>query len=384
MRLRRLTVLILCICIPVLSGCGTTGGSTQKTASSQASSLYSGATVPESTAVPAPVTSAMQRETASDNPSSKAYATITSPSDSGGVETGIPALKVEGNMLCNENGEPVQLRGISTHGLAWFPQYVNEACVSELKSWGANVLRLAMYTAESGGYCTGGDKQQLKNLVREGIKYATSNGMYVIVDWHVLSEGDPNVHKEEAKAFFDEISKEYSGYSNVIYEICNEPCNGATWDQVSAYANEVIPVIRSNAPKSVIIVGTPNWSQDVDKAAEKPLQFENVMYTLHFYAATHKDDLRAKMEKAINAGLPVFVSEFGICDASGNGAIDEGSADTWIKMLNKLNISYICWNLSNKAESSAIISSACNKTSGFTDSDLSQEGKWIRNVLASE
>jgi endoglucanase len=122
----------------------------------------------------------------------------------------------------------------------------------------------------------------------------------------------------------------------------------------------------------------------VDKAAAKPLSFQNVMYTLHFYAATHKEDLRNRMTQAIDSGLPVFVSEFGICDASGNGAIDEDSANKWVETMNRYKVSYVCWNLSNKAESSALISSGCSKTSGFADSDLSQEGKWLKNVLGAK
>ncbi|MBE6014383.1 MAG: glycoside hydrolase family 5 protein [Lachnospiraceae bacterium] len=293
-------------------------------------------------------------------------------------------LKVVGTQLCDLNGNPVQLKGISTHGLAWFPQYVNEACVKELKGWGANVFRLAMYTEENGGYCSGGNKEELKGLIRKGVSFATTNDMYVIIDWHVLNEGDPNRHVAEAKEFFAEMSKEYASNPNVLYEICNEPCNGANWNQITAYANEVIPVIRANSPDSVIIVGTPNWSQEVDKAAAKPLSFQNVMYTLHFYAATHKEDLRNRMTQAIDSGLPVFVSEFGICDASGNGAIDEDSANKWVETMNRYKVSYVCWNLSNKAESSALISSGCSKTSGFADSDLSQEGKWLKNVLGAK
>jgi endoglucanase len=82
-------------------------------------------------------------------------------------------------------------------------------------------------------------------------------------------------------------------------------------------------------------------------------------------------------------GLPVFVSEFGICDASGNGGIDEESADTWISLLNRLNISYVAWNLSNKNETSALIDSGCSKTYGWSYDELSASGKWLFNMLNS-
>ena len=200
------------------------------------------------------------------------------------------ALHVEGTKLCGSNGEPVQLRGISTHGMAWFPDYINADCFAQLHNeWKVNVMRLAMYTAENGGYCTDGDKEYLKDLIRKGVQYATDQDMYVMIDWHILSDNNPNIHLEEAKAFFSEMSKEYAGAGNVLYEICNEPNGGTEWSEIKSYAQEIIPVIRANDANAVIIVGTPNWSQFVDQAAADPITgYENLMYTLHFYAATHK------------------------------------------------------------------------------------------------
>ncbi|MBQ4146107.1 MAG: cellulase family glycosylhydrolase, partial [Clostridia bacterium] len=157
---------------------------------------------------------------------------------------------------------------------------------------------------------------------------------------------------------------------------------GVSWQQVKSYAEEVIAVIRENDEDAVIIVGTPNWSQYVDQAAADPITTsDNIMYALHFYAATHTDDLRNKMKNAVNNGLPVFVSEYGICDASGNGGINYDQANKWVKAMDDLGISYIAWNLSNKNETSAILKSSCNKTSGFGQNDLSDSGKWLYETL---
>lgn len=295
------------------------------------------------------------------------------------------ALSVKGTKLVDSEDNPVQLRGISTHGLAWFPDYVNADCIRQLKEeWGMNVIRLAMYTAESGGYCTGGNRDDLKTLVKSGVEYATDCGMYVIIDWHILSDGNPNTYIEEAKTFFEEMSQEYADYTNVFYEICNEPNGGTSWSDVKNYAEQVIEVIRENDEDGIILVGTPNWSQYVEQAAADPItDYSNIMYTLHFYAATHTDSLRTSMVNAIGAGLPVFVSEYGICDASGNGAIDENQADQWVQLMDENQISYVAWNLSNKAETSAVIKSGCSKTSGFTEEDLSESGKWLYQMLRS-
>ena len=109
--------------------------------------------------------------------------------------------------------------------------------------------------------------------------------------------------------------------------------------------------------------------------------YSNIMYTLHFYADTHRDNIRNKAQTALNKNLPIFVSEFGICDASGNGNINEEEANIWIDFLNKNNISWVCWNLSNKNESSALLTPDNSKISGWTIDDLSKEGKWLLEAL---
>lgn len=344
---------------------------TEATGTVESNTVESGETVEETD-----TDSPKETETSEKEESGRDMAGIAAPSVSG-------ALQVIGTQLSDEDGNPVQLRGISTHGLAWFPDYINEDCFRQFREeWQVNVIRLAMYTGEGGGYCTGGDKEALKTLVKNGVEYATNQDMYVIIDWHILSDGNPNTYLDEAKAFFDEMSKLYADYNNVLYEICNEPNGGTSWQDIKSYAEKVIPVIRANDDDGIILVGTPNWSQYVDQAAADPITgYSNIMYTLHFYAATHTDWLRNTMRDAVNAGLPVFVSEYGICDASGSGAIDRNQAQKWLEIMDELGVSYVAWNLSNKNETSAILSTGCNKTSGFAESDLSDSGKWLYQML---
>lgn len=293
------------------------------------------------------------------------------------------ALSVKGSQLVDESGQAVQLRGISTHGIAWFPDFVNQDAVTQLsKDWGANLFRIAMYTDENGGYCTDGDKEKLKALVTDGVEYAKQADMYVIVDWHILHDSNPLTHKAEALQFFKEMTEKLKGEKHVLYEICNEPNSGCSWEDIKTYANEVIPVIRENAPEAVILVGTPTWSQEIEKPQNDPITgYDNIMYTLHFYAATHKEDLRSKMVNAVEAGTPVFVSEYGLCDASGNGGNDLGQAQSWIDTMDQHGISYAVWSFCNKEETSALIASSCRKTSDFTREDLSESGKWIMDML---
>lgn len=289
-------------------------------------------------------------------------------------------LHVTGTSLFDSKNQKYQLFGMSTHGLSWFPEYVSKESFATLRDdWNTNCVRLAMYPGDNNGYCNGGNQTELKDTVCRGIEAATELGMYVIVDWHVHND-TPMKYKEEAKAFLDEISRKYSSYGNILYEICNEPVN-ADWNtQIKPYAEEIIPVIRKNAPDSVIIVGTDNWSQDVDKAAVNPIKSAgNIMYAFHFYAHSHTDAMRAKLENAIKLGLPVFISEFGTCDASGNGGYDESQTMQWFNLIAKYNLSHINWSLCNKAETASIITSTCTKNSDWTEDELTQSGKFVRS-----
>ncbi|MBR1507756.1 MAG: cellulase family glycosylhydrolase [Eubacterium sp.] len=306
------------------------------------------------------------------------------------TESGTPfdnhgKLSLKGTDIVDKNGKPYQLKGISTHGLAWFPDYVNKEAFKTLRDdWGANIIRLAMYTAESGGYCTDGDQDKLKKLVDDGVTYATELGMYVIIDWHILHDTSPLDNQDEAELFWAEMAQKYADYENVIFEICNEPNGSTTWSDVKEYADTIIPIIRKYDKDVIIVVGTPTWSQDVDLAAKDPVKnSENVMYAIHFYAATHKDNIRSKLETAHGAGLPIFVTEFSICEASGNGEIDYDSADTWFELINKYNLSYCGWNLSNKDEASSLIDSSCKKTSDWKEDELSETGKWLRDTISN-
>lgn len=364
-----------------LAGCGKQDAANETAAtSSEAPSaaitetISESTTAPEQTSVPETV-EAQPAET--EPPSSEALSVDAStPFGQHG------ALHVENGKLTDADGNTVQLYGMSTHGIAWFPQYINYDSFRTLRDdWNTNCIRLAMYTAEYGGYCAGGDKEQLKQLVRDGVSYATELGMYVIVDWHILSDYDPNQNKDEAIAFFREMAEVFADNDNVLYEICNEPNGGTSWDSIKSYAEEVIPVIRAQKPNAVILVGTPTWSQEIDKAAASPLDDSNVMYTLHFYAGTHKDDLRNRLETCVQNGLPVFVSEFGMCDASGNGANDFVSTTKWLDLLNKYQISFCCWNLANKDESSSVFKASSTALSDWTDDDFNESGRWIRDYF---
>lgn len=290
-------------------------------------------------------------------------------------------LSVKNGQLVDKSGKGYQLRGMSTHGLTWFPEFVNESAFKTLRDdWNTNVVRLAMYVDEWGnGQCYMGNKSGSLELLEKGVDICIKLDMYVIIDWHVLNPGDPSKYTNEAKSFFETVSKRYAKYPNVIYEICNEPNGGASWSgNIKPYAEKIIPVIRKNAPNSVIIVGTPTWSQEIDKPLSDPLNYKNVMYAFHFYAATHAG-LRSNVENCVSQGLPVFVSEFGTCDASGGGANDFNETQKWLSYFDKQGISYCNWSICNKDETCSVLRPGTSANGNWSESDLTENGKWMRN-----
>lgn len=292
-------------------------------------------------------------------------------------------LSVKNGQLVDKSGKGYQLRGMSTHGLTWFPEFVNESAFKTLRDdWNTNVVRLAMYVDEWGnGQCYMGNKSGSLELLEKGVDICIKLDMYVIIDWHVLNPGDPSKYTNEAKSFFETVSKRYAKYPNVIYEICNEPNGGASWSgNIKPYAEKIIPVIRKNAPNSVIIVGTPTWSQEIDKPLSDPLNYKNVMYAFHFYAATHAR-LRSNVENCVAQGLPVFVSEFGTCDASGGGANDFNETRKWLSYFDKQGISYCNWSICNKDETCSVLRPGTSANGNWSESDLTENGKWIHDWL---
>lgn len=216
----------------------------------------------------------------------------------------VDRLSVKGTSLVNEQGDKVVLRGVSMGWHNWWPRFYNASVVKMLKEdWHCTLIRAAMGVEPEGAYLS--DRQKALDCVTTVADAAIANDMYVIIDWH--SHG---LHTAEAKAFFKEMAARYKGIPNVIYEVFNEPVKDS-WENVKSYAEEIISCIRSIDSEALILVGTPHWDQDIHLAADDPISnVYNVMYTLHFYAATHKAWLRERADYALKKD---FRFCFGMC-----------------------------------------------------------------------
>ncbi len=292
-------------------------------------------------------------------------------------------LKVINRQLCNEAGTPIQLRGMSTHGLQWFGScYTAGAAQALANSWGCDVFRSAMYVDE-GGYLSNkaGIKAQVDNITDWSAQY----GMYNIIDWHILNPGDPNLHTADAIDFFRQEAQRNAGKKHVIYEICNEP-NGVAWSSIKSYAEQVIPVIRQYDPEAIILVGTPNWSGTPADVTSNPLtgaNAYNVMYTFHFYAGSHYTQ---SYIDGVLQNIPLFISEWGTSNYTGDSGNDYTNAQNWINLLAGANtagikVSWCNWSFCDKSESSAALNAGACGSSGWNNTSIS--GTWVKNHILS-
>jgi endoglucanase len=310
------------------------------------------------------------------------------PDPGGSTPVGINGqLHVCGVNLCNQYNRPIQLRGMSTHGIQWFSKCYNNASLDALANdWKSDLFRIAMYVQEQ-GYET--DPAGFTSRVNSYVDMAEARGMYALIDFHTLTPGDPNYNIDRAKTFFASVAARNAAKKNVIYEIANEP-NGVSWSAIKNYAEQVIPVIRAADPDAVIIVGTRGWSSlgvsdgsSETEVVNNPVNATNIMYAFHFYAASHKDNYRAAVSRAA-AKLPLFVTEFGTVSATGGGTMDRASSTAWLDLLDQLKISYANWTYSDANESSAAFKpGTCNGTDYSSSGVLTESGALIKSRIST-
>ncbi|UPZ15640.1 glycoside hydrolase family 5 protein [Flavobacterium humidisoli] len=285
-------------------------------------------------------------------------------------------LSVNGTQLVNKNKEPIVLRGMSFGWHSMWPRFYNKKAVSWLrKDFNCNIVRAAL-GVELGEYSYMKNPEFSKKKIEAVIKGAIKEDMYVIVDWHTH-----NINLKEAKEFFEKISKKYGNYPNIIYEIFNEP-DYETWAEVKAYSEEIIKVIRENDPDNIILVGSPHWDQDIDLPASDPiLGYDNIMYTMHFYAATHGKELRDRTDAAIKKGLPIFISESAGMEASGDGPLNYQAWQDYIDWMEERKLSWILWSVSDKDETCSILYKSAKSGGKWKNKDLKESGVKAREYF---
>jgi endoglucanase len=285
-------------------------------------------------------------------------------------------LRVKGTQLVDKNGQRVALRGLSYGWHSLWPRFYNEQSVAWLRNdFHCNVVRAAM-GIEVGERCYQKDPAFSKQKLYAIIEGAIKANVYVIVDWH-----SHNIDLAGATAFFDEVSKKYGRRPNILYEIFNEP-DQESWGEVKTYAEQLIKTIRRNDPDNIILVGSPHWDQDVHLPAADPIRGQqNLMYTMHFYAATHQKYLRDRTDEALRSGLPIFISESAGMEATGDGPLNYAAWQEYIDWMEARGLSWVIWSVSDKDETCSMLKPTANSTGPWKDEDLKESGLKARAYL---
>jgi len=280
--------------------------------------------------------------------------------------------------LVDQNGAPVQLKGVSSDWLNWEsrPYAESSAGLQFMRDhWKLSVIRASMGIEQSGGYL--GSPAAMKKAVESIVRHAIDLGVYVLVDWHTEVAVD---QQQASVAFFTEMATTYGAYPNVIWEPYNEPhgASAASWDQIKPYHQAVVTAIRGVDPDNLIVLGTPNYSQRVDLAASDPVTGTNLLYTLHWYSCTHGQPFRDLGDKAIAAGAALFVTEFGATFADGGTGsnhdyVCEDESNLWFAWMAAHNISGAAWKLDQCEDSSCILTASAGLDGNWTDDKLSSD-----------
>lgn len=365
-------------------------------------------------------------------------------SQQSGIVAANGLLKVNGNTIENESGQPFKVAGNSifwsgfSSGIPFYSATNAPLVVNHLvNQWDSGIIRAAMAVEEADDNIAGDITRQpdfanglMPDPSAEGyfnnpadelekienvIDAAIANDIYVLVDFH---SHFANFFETEAIAFFQHIATKYGNDKHIIYEIFNEPISTEnhrnenenlvfgnsqlqqdTWNTIiKPYAVNVINAIRAIDPDNLIIVGTPGFSQFVNVAADNriteadlnlPANADlNVAYTLHFYAGTHKQFLRDIAEEAMDIdnggdgsnGVALFVTEWGTVNADGNGQVDIDETILWMDFMRDNNLSSANWSIVDKAEGSAVIQ-AGQGVNGLLNDRLTPSGIFMQCII---
>ncbi|WP_448659450.1 glycoside hydrolase family 5 protein [Sphingomonas sp. CJ99] len=284
-------------------------------------------------------------------------------------------LQVRDGRLTDQTGRPVTLRGMSLFWSQWIGKYWNEATIRRLRDdWGITLIRAAV-AVDHGGYREHPEREWAR--LETVVDAAVALGLYVIVDWHAHEP-----HADDAAAFFARVAKRWGGLPNLIYEPYNEPLQQHGWSTLlKPYHEQVLTSIRAHDPRNLVVLGTRSWSQAVDEAAADPVADGNVAYALHYYAATHKQWLRDAGDRALAKGAALFVTEYGITEASGDKSIDPAEARAWWDWMEARGISHANWSVSDKPELCSIFTPGTPTDGRWSDANVTRAGRMVRAEL---
>lgn len=296
-------------------------------------------------------------------------------------------LRVSGGRLRDQSGNAVQLKGMSTYWLNWpsGKKFADADVVATLaKQWGVSVLRIAMGVnpGDGTGYLPLSGRDEMRDMVYLLADACVENGIYFIVDWHSYN----TLYLADLEAeFFTDISETYGEYPNLMYELYNEPGQFESWSgSLKPYQEHlVLNVIRPRDPDNVIIIGSRAWDQHPEECADDPIVADNLVYSIHFYAAGHCGvqavEMRARYDYAMSKGLALFATEWGPGHWDWTKeSFSEKEANLWSDWMDANGIGWTNWSICDLNETSSALIPGTSPTDVWKSRCLTRSGLYIR------
>jgi hypothetical protein len=235
-------------------------------------------------------------------------------------------LQSQGNRIVDGGGNPILLRGVMPPDPTRLAsqRIFDKDFYTRIRTAGANVVRLAVhphYWVE--------DPDYLWRYIDPVVSWAGENGMYVIIDWHMIGnietgEGDemPEINtsaKDLTVKFWQAVAAYFSDTPNVIFDIWNEPAGGisaATWHR---NATEIVQLIRARGADQLILVGGVEYARDLSWVWGTPIQDDNISYAAHIYPA-HSQLMWDEWFGDVSQEYPVVLTEWGYMDENRDNA----------------------------------------------------------------
>ncbi len=214
--------------------------------------------------------------------------------------------------------------------------------------WGANTVRLPLSEGIwlNGQSSEGCSAAQYQGLIKQTVDTLTALKLNVILDlqWsdaggQSLQAGGPwAVPDADSVTFWQQVATIYQSYSNVLFELFNEPhpgtwacwlsacvtndtsysqdcnCNKSlTYNSVGMQA--LVNAVRGTGATNLVIVAGIDWGYNLSQIAKYPVQGTNIVYDTHPYPYTEKQPNTWNTAfGAISKIHPVFSAESGEYD----------------------------------------------------------------------
>lgn len=282
---------------------------------------------------------------------------------SNGIPT--PWLHVDGNRIKDPSGNDVILRGVCTadpkrldttaSDRAKNAEQVIDLATDPNRGWYSRVIHLPVHPADIGGHRAGESptpvafsrdqlNRYLENHLDGAVERCRRNGVYCIVDYHRHRQNnwtDPDLD-EEVRLFWDTVAPRYADRSHVLYEMFKEPAKPGfgdmeeIWSTYRETAQPWVDLIRKHAPKNLVLIGSPRWSQFPQGATRYgEFEGENLVYTLTVYPSHVWLGERIEVDEFTESAwkeIPLFVTEWGY-EPDADRALYRGTTDGYGEMM---------------------------------------------------